>query len=97
MHELSIAVALVELACEETARLQLGRVRSLHVRVGRQSGVVKEALLFSFDVACAETGVAGATLEIEDTPGADLQLFALEIADEPAHRRSPAEYPSQER
>jgi hydrogenase nickel incorporation protein HypA/HybF len=81
VHELSIAVALVDLACEEAANKQLGRVRSLHVRLGRLSGVVKEALVFSFDVASAGTAVAGATLEIEDTPRADLELFALEVVE----------------
>jgi hydrogenase nickel incorporation protein HypA/HybF len=43
-------------------------VEALHVRVGALSGVVREALLFCFDVAAQGTAVAGARLEIEDVP-----------------------------
>jgi hydrogenase nickel incorporation protein HypA/HybF len=81
MHELSVAMSLVELACEEAERLQARRVEALHVRVGPLSGVVKEALLFSFDIAAAGTSIDGARLKVEDTAGSELELFALEIAE----------------
>lgn len=67
MHELSIAIGLVEVACEKAAELGI-RVEALHVRVGALSGVVKEALAFSFDEAVAGTPLAGARLEIEEVP-----------------------------
>ena len=66
MHELSIAQSLVELACEASAREKADRVRSLHVRIGAISGVVSEALRFSFDLVAEGTCCEGATLEIED-------------------------------
>ena len=81
MHELSIALSLVELACEEASQRQLGSVQALHLRIGAQSGVVKEALRFSFDVAASGTPIEGATLSIEDTSGAELELFALEVTE----------------
>ena len=81
MHELSIAVALVELACEEVDRRQLQRVEALHLRMGSLSGVVRDALLFSFDVAAAGTLIEGASLKVEETEGHELELFALEIAE----------------
>ena len=68
MHELSIALALVEMASEESARLGDVRVEALHVRIGPLSGVVKEALRFSFDLATAGSPVEGARLEFEDVP-----------------------------
>lgn len=68
MHELSIAVSLVDVACEEADRLGGVRVEALHVRLGALSGVVKHALAFSFDVAAAGTLVEGARLAIEDVP-----------------------------
>ena len=68
MHELSIAMSLVEIACEKASGLGDVRVVALHLRLGALSGVVKEALLFSFEVAAAGTKVAGARLEIEDVP-----------------------------
>jgi hydrogenase nickel incorporation protein HypA/HybF len=68
MHELSIAVALIELASEEAARQGEIRVAALHVQIGRLSGVVSDALRFSFDLAAEGTPIEGARLEIEDVP-----------------------------
>jgi hydrogenase nickel incorporation protein HypA/HybF len=91
MHELSIALSLVELAADELARLGDVRLHAVHVRVGTLSGVVADALRFSFDVAADGTTVAGATLEIEEVPESrELQLRGLEVFDrEPANRGSP--------
>lgn len=69
MHELSIAMSLIEVAQEEAARVGTGaRVQALHVRLGPLSGVVAEALTFSFEAAAHGTCAEGATLEIERTP-----------------------------
>jgi hydrogenase nickel incorporation protein HypA/HybF len=68
MHELSIAQSLIELACEAADRDGCERVTRLFVRLGALSGVVMEALQFSFDLAAEDTACAGATLEIEDVP-----------------------------
>ncbi len=68
MHELSIAIALVEAACEERERLGGVTVQALHLRLGALAGVVRDALHFSFDVAAAGTPIEGARLEIEDVP-----------------------------
>ena len=68
MHELSIALSLVEKAEEEAVRQGGGEVCAVHLRLGLLSGVVKEALLFSFELACEGTVAAGAKLVIEDVP-----------------------------
>lgn len=68
MHELSIAVSLVDAALERARDLPGERVRALHLRLGPLAGVVRDALLFSFEIAVADTALAGATLEIEDVP-----------------------------
>jgi hydrogenase nickel incorporation protein HypA/HybF len=67
MHELSIAMSIVETASEEAQR-HAGRVEVVHLRLGALSGVVKDALLFSWDLACEDTPLAGARLEIEEIP-----------------------------
>jgi hydrogenase nickel incorporation protein HypA/HybF len=67
MHELSIALSLIDMASEEAGRLGV-QVEVLHLRLGALSGVVKEALLFSFDLAAEGTPIAGARLEIEEVP-----------------------------
>jgi hydrogenase nickel incorporation protein HypA/HybF len=66
MHELSIAMSMVEMATEEVARQGGVQINALHLKLGRLSGVVKEALLFSWDVACEGTPLAGSHLLIED-------------------------------
>ncbi len=68
VHELSIALSLVDAACEAAAPLGHVRVEALHVRLGAMSGVVKEALAFSFDLAARGTPIDGARLDIEDVP-----------------------------
>jgi hydrogenase nickel incorporation protein HypA/HybF len=68
MHELSIAMSLVEGACEQVQNLDRVRVLSLRLRLGALSGVVREALEFSFDLAAEGTAVAGARLEIDEIP-----------------------------
>ena len=68
MHELSIALSLVDAACEAAAPLGNVRVEALHVRLCALSGVVKEALAFSFDMAARGTAIDGARLDIEEVP-----------------------------
>jgi hydrogenase nickel incorporation protein HypA/HybF len=68
MHELSIAMSLVDAACEKAAELGGVRVEALNVRLGALSGVVREALAFSFDLAAEGTEIAGARLAIEEVP-----------------------------
>ena len=67
MHELSIALGIVE-AAQEEARLHRGRVSAVHLRVGPLSGVVPEALLSSYEMAAADTPLAGSRLVIEEVP-----------------------------
>ena len=66
MHELSIANAVVE-ACAE--RASGSRVVRVTLEIGRLSGVLPDAVRFSFDVCARDTLVEGATLEIVETPG----------------------------
>jgi hydrogenase nickel incorporation protein HypA/HybF len=67
MHELSVALSLVALAQEEAERLGR-RVRAVHLRVGALSGVAGEALLASYEIACADTPLEGSRLVIERVP-----------------------------
>ncbi|HUB78890.1 MAG TPA: hydrogenase maturation nickel metallochaperone HypA [Bryobacteraceae bacterium] len=68
MHELSIAISLVEAAEEEAAKHGAASVSAVHLRLGPLSGVAKEALLFSYDLATEGTALAGSRLLIEDAP-----------------------------
>jgi hydrogenase nickel incorporation protein HypA/HybF len=83
VHELSIALSLVELAAEKAAALGDVRVEALHLRLGARSGVVKDSLLFCFELAAQGTTLEGARLEIEDVPIAAL-CPRCEVEREPA-------------
>src|SRR5437867_4242964 len=68
MHELSIACDLIDCVREEAARRGLEHIVAVHMRLVVISIVVKEALLFSFDIAVHGTILEGARLMIEDVP-----------------------------
>ena len=67
MHELSVALSLVEGVEEEAARHE-GRVQAVHLQLGPLSGVIKEALLSAFELAAAGTTLEGVRLLIEEMP-----------------------------
>jgi hydrogenase nickel incorporation protein HypA/HybF len=69
MHELSIAMSIVELAQEESQRLGGLRVTAVHLRLGLLAGVVKDALLSSYEMASADTPLKGSRLVVEEVPG----------------------------
>src|SRR5262245_35391987 len=63
-----MAVGLVEAACGKAAALGDVRVEALHLRLWWLSACVREAPVFSFDVAAAATAGEGARLEIFEVP-----------------------------
>ena len=67
MHELSIALGILDVA-EEEGRRHGGRVAAIHLRLGLFSGVVKEALVSAYELAREGTPLATAELVIEDVP-----------------------------
>jgi hydrogenase nickel incorporation protein HypA/HybF len=68
MHELSIALSIIEGAEEEARRQGGGRVSAVRLRVGPLSGVVREALEFSYELASEGTQLEGSVLHIEEVP-----------------------------
>ncbi|HKS76819.1 MAG TPA: hydrogenase maturation nickel metallochaperone HypA [Terriglobales bacterium] len=67
MHELSIAMSIVDVAQEEAERHR-AQVTAIHLKLGALAGVVKESLLFSYQAACHDTPLQGSQLVIEDVP-----------------------------
>ena len=68
MHELSIAMSIVEMAQEEAENRGQAQVHAVHLRLGKLSGVVKEALLSSYEMASHATPLEGSQLVIEEIP-----------------------------
>ena len=64
MHELSIAMSIVEVCSEEVQKAGATKVTKVEVEIGSLAGVETEALEFSWDVAINNTLVAGAPLVI---------------------------------
>lgn len=68
MHELSIACNLVEIAAQAAQQAGVKQVNAVHLRLGALSGVVQDALRFSYDIATAGTVLEGSQLVIEELP-----------------------------
>jgi hydrogenase nickel incorporation protein HypA/HybF len=67
LHELSIAMSIVELAEEELDR-RGGQITAVHLKLGALSGVVKEALLSCYEMACENTPLQGSRLIVDEIP-----------------------------
>jgi hydrogenase nickel incorporation protein HypA/HybF len=68
MHELSLAMSILDLASEEAERQGGGTVAAIHLRIGPLSGVVPEALRSAFELAREGSDLRQAELMIEDVP-----------------------------
>jgi len=68
MHELSIALSILDVAEEEAARHGDAPVEAIHIRMGPLSGVVKEALLSAYELATEKTPFEHSRLIIEEVP-----------------------------
>ncbi len=68
MHELSIALSLVEMAGAAASEAGVTRINRVHLRLGVLSGVVRDALEFSFEIAASGTVLEGAELVIHPIP-----------------------------
>src|SRR5277367_2598829 len=67
MHELSIAMSIVDMAQEEAERRGV-MIDAVYLELGPLSGVVADALLFSYEMACNGTRLEGSRLVIKDVP-----------------------------
>jgi hydrogenase nickel incorporation protein HypA/HybF len=69
MHEMGIAMRIVEIAISAIPPdIEDARIERVNLKVGRLTAVVPESLRFCFSIASSDTPLAGASLEIEETP-----------------------------
>lgn len=69
MHEMSVALSVVD-QVEQAARPEGAHgVRRVAVEIGELAGVVPDALAFCFELACAGTRLEGAELVTRFVPG----------------------------
>jgi hydrogenase nickel incorporation protein HypA/HybF len=94
VHEFSIASSIVEMVSSDYGALKVHEVR---LRVGALAGVAKDALLFCYDIATADTTLAGSKLVVNEVPVilycsvcreekelTDLQRFRCPVCDTPS-------------
>ncbi len=68
MHELSLAMDLVEQLTEVAARENASEVTEINVVIGAMSGVERVPFEFAFPEAARNTPMEGAVLNIEEVP-----------------------------
>lgn len=68
MHELSIAMSLIEIIKEECLKNEVQKLKKVKLVVGELAGIVPESLQFGFEVVSEGTPAEGAELEIELRP-----------------------------
>jgi hydrogenase nickel incorporation protein HypA/HybF len=68
MHELSLAQSVIEIAEAEAKKHNATAVKTVKLRLGEFTGVVREALEFGFEIARRGTAAETAVLEIETVP-----------------------------
>jgi hydrogenase nickel incorporation protein HypA/HybF len=69
MHEMSVAVAVVEQVEQAARGCGADRAGKVTLQVGELAGIVPDALRFCFSLACAGTVLEGAELVTEPVPG----------------------------
>ena len=72
MHELSVALSILNIVADEAARRGNVAVVAVHLRLGPLSGVVRRALDGAFELAREGTAFPACRLEIEEVP---IRLF----------------------
>lgn len=68
MHELSIALSILDIAAEEAERQGLANVVAIHLKLGPLAGVVKAALLSAFELAREGSAMPRVELVVEEVP-----------------------------
>jgi hydrogenase nickel incorporation protein HypA/HybF len=68
MHELSIALSVLDLVEEESERRGGVHVAAIHIKLGPLSGVIKDALLSAYELAREGTPFQSCELVIQEIP-----------------------------
>lgn len=69
MHEMSIALNVVEIASREAESAGADRIESITLEIGQLAGVLIDSLKFCFESACKDSMAAGAALHIDEVTG----------------------------
>jgi hydrogenase nickel incorporation protein HypA/HybF len=79
MHELSIAMSIIEVAEEEAVRIGPAKVHAIHLKLGSRAGVAKDALLFCYGMASEGSRFEGSRLVVNESDGQEIEIVGLEV------------------
>lgn len=68
MHEVSIALNILEIISEQCTKNGFSKIEAVNIKIGRASGIMPDALIFAFDAIKDGSVAAGALLNIEEVP-----------------------------
>jgi hydrogenase nickel incorporation protein HypA/HybF len=68
MHEMSIAMSMIEIVREEMRKCDAKILRSVRLNIGKMSAIVPDALSFCFEVITKGTEMEGARLMMDVIP-----------------------------
>jgi hydrogenase nickel incorporation protein HypA/HybF len=68
VHELSIAMSIIEIAQQEAARHGAAEITAVHLKLGALSGVMEDALRSSYELAAYDTPLKKSELLVEHVP-----------------------------
>lgn len=68
MHEVSIALNLIEVASEQCMKSGYNRVDSINLKIGKASGIMIDALMFAFHAVKNDSLARSAELNVEEVP-----------------------------
>lgn len=69
MHEMSIAVSIVDIVCSKAKEENAKKINSIQLEIGELSGIMIDALEFGFEAATKNTLADGAMLRIDKIQG----------------------------
>lgn len=79
MHEMSLTVDMLDAITSRMTDYPGRRVSRVVLEIGREAAVLADALRFCFEICAEQPPVAGAILEIIETPGAEMRIKYLEV------------------
>jgi len=78
MHELSIAEELLQIITNKASQVGISKIEQINLKIGEFSGILPDALIFAFELLSKDTMMEGARIEIEHSPGNELQVLSFE-------------------
>jgi len=79
MHELSLAMSLIELVEAETVKSGNSRILLVKVIVGSVSGVDPDAFTFMLELAKKNTMLENAAINLDIVDGNELRVVSIEV------------------